>query len=389
MRKIFNILKILTNAKYQFKKPKYFKIIIFDSKGSTDIFSTFFLPNTYDVLNVRGEKINIKIILSLILKLKIPSLKNYILEYLNFVKPKYIFHNTFNKRFFEINKKDLNFETIKIFIQPEKKIQLAYDEFIKNNNNYSSDYLFVENEAMKKHMSSNIKGSYIVNGMFSNNNGPKLNLANLKEKVMFISQYRTFKKKHPSHNKQSVIDQFWDMKFSYEQFYRADLEITKQLKDFCEKKDIDFEIVGTSSEDKEGEKIFFSSVLGKNWKYVERQNNLRGYHLTKDAKFIVTIDSTLGYECFSRGQRVCFFSIRSNYLKTKYNMFGWPHTLSEEGLCWTTKNENEDFHRVTDFLINGTDKEWDKLRNETLKDLFHYDFQHQNYKKFLISKNII
>ena len=121
MKKIFEIFKILIKAKYNFKKPPQKKIIIFDEKGSISNFSKSFLPGTFDILHVRGEKINIFPILTIIFRLKAPSLKNYIIEYLKFVKPKYVFHNTYNRRFFEIDKNDLNFEIIKIFTQDEKK----------------------------------------------------------------------------------------------------------------------------------------------------------------------------------------------------------------------------------------------------------------------------
>ena len=77
----------------------------------------------------------------------------------------------------------------------QKKKHLAYNEFNENNKKYNCDYLFVVNEAMKRLMNKNIAGKYIINGMFNNNDGPKINLFNLKEKVVFISQYRTFSKK--------------------------------------------------------------------------------------------------------------------------------------------------------------------------------------------------
>ena len=132
------------------------------------------------------------------------------------------------------------------------------------------------------------------------------------------------------------------------------------------------------------ERLFFEKVLGKNnWRYLEPFKNKRGYSLTSDAKFIATVDSTLGYECFSRGQRVCFFSTRSKYLKTKYSIFGWPHLISEEGECWTLNNEEKDFNRLTKFLFEADDIEWQKLRNQTLKNIFSYDFQNSNYKAFL------
>ena len=49
------------------------------------------------------------------------------------------------------------------------------------------------------------------------------------------------------------------------------------------------------------------SRLGKdNWKFIESSQEKRGIFLTTTAKYIITIDSTLGYECLSRGQRVGF-----------------------------------------------------------------------------------
>ena len=91
----------------------------------------------------------------------------------------------------------------------------------------------------------------------------------------------------------------------------------------------------------------------------------------------------MGYECFSRGQRVCFFSIRSKYLKTKYSVFGWPHLIPEEGECWTLNNKEKDFTRLMNFLFESDETEWQKLRNKTLKDIFFYDYENSNYQSFL------
>ena len=257
-----------------------------------------------------------------------------------------------------------------------------------NKKNLNCDHLFVENEAMKKHMNQYVSGNYIANGLFRNNEAPKINLDKLQNKLIFISQYRTFKK-----NKNETIDtvseKLWGMKYSYKQFYQADATVAKLLKEFCEKKNIKFQIVGTSLIDKEGEKLFYEKVLGKkNWEYLEAFPNMRGVHLTSNAKYIATIDSTLGYECFARGQRVSFFSIRSKYLKTEYSVFGWPQALPNEGECWTLKNEEEDFRRLTNFLFKGTDSQWDILRNQTLKDIVFYDFENIKYKNFLKEINL-
>ena len=128
---------------------------------------------------------------------------------------------------------------------------------------------------------------------------------------------------------------------------------------------------------------FFKSKLGnKGWKFVESDKYKRGIYLTTDSKYIVTIDSTLGYECLARGQRVGFFSIRSKYLKADYSKFGWVMDLEEEGLCWTTKNTQKDFNRILNFLVNGSDEEWNNLRDKCLNNLFFYDTKNKIYNNF-------
>ena len=95
------------------------------------------------------------------------------------------------------------------------------------------------------------------------------------------------------------------------------------------------------------------------------------------------MDSTLGYECFARGQRVCFFSIRSKYIKQDYAWFGWPKKLEQEGPCWTTNNRKADFERLMYSLIKEDDSFWYNLRNNILKDIISYDEDYRKFKAFL------
>ena len=78
-----------------------------------------------------SEKINIYVIILLLFNLKAISLKNYIEQYIKLLKPKFIFHNSFNIRFFELNNKDFEFNFQKIFTQSELKNNYDYEEFFK------------------------------------------------------------------------------------------------------------------------------------------------------------------------------------------------------------------------------------------------------------------
>jgi surface carbohydrate biosynthesis protein len=243
---------------------------------------------------------------------------------------------------------------------------------------------------MKQLMKKNILGKYIINGVFFNNEGPEVNLNKLENKLIYVSQYRTFKKRESRETKDTIRDEFHGLKFSWEQFRKADLDVAIALKDFCMENDIKFEIAGTSINDKIEEKKFFSEKLGEDgWTYLESSIERRGIYLTSNAKYIVTIDSTLGYECLARGQRVCFFSIRSKYLKSDYAKFGWPLHLSEEGKCWTTNNSKEDFKRLMNFLVFEDDIAWKKILDTELRDLVFYNRNNSLYKKFLKTNNLI
>ena len=261
---------------------------------------------------------------------------------------------------------------------------LDFNEFVGNKTNLSCDHLLVWSEGMKIKLSKHIDGNYIVTGSYINNNGPIIDKTRLKNKLSFVSQFRTFKKINKNDDRRTIREIFHGLKFSWEQFYAADLEVALNLKNFCNENKIDFEIIGTSIDNKNTEESFFKSKLGnKGWKFVESDKYKRGIYLTTDSKYIVTIDSTLGYECLARGQRVGFFSIRSKYLKADYSKFGWVMDLEEEGLCWTTKNTQKDFNRILNFLVNGSDEEWNNLRDKCLNNLFFYDTKNKIYNNFL------
>ena len=379
---MFQLIKILLKTKFELYKPKQKNILIFDNTGADTPYYRYLKKKDCEILFVKGEKINLYVIFVLILKFKKITLGEYINQYIELHKPKFIFHNSYNYRFFLLNKKNFTFEFTKVFTQSELKNEKEHNNFINKRKNLQSDYMFVWNKGMKNLMEKNIEGKYIVNGAFLNNEGPLIKSDKLKRKISFISQFRTFRKNYFGN---------YGYKYTYEQFYKADIELAILLKNFCIKNNLELEIIGSSINDKENEKNFFKNKLGSNgWKFVESSPEKRGIYLTAESKFIVTIDSTLGYECLARGQRVCFFSNRSKYLNIKdYFRFGWPLNLPEEGKCWTTSNSKINFDRLTNFLVNADDTEWKKILENELKDLVFYNEGNLIFKNFLLKNNLL
>ena len=393
--KIILISKILIKSKYNFYKPKKNCLLIFDASGAFTHYYKGFSERA-EILFIKGERVNLYVLLHLVLKLKKISISNYIEEYIKIVKPKFIFHNSFNIRFFEINKKSYNFYFEKIFTQSELKNEFAFNEFVQNKTKLSCDYLFLWNNAMKKLMLKYINGKFFVTGSIINNEGPRIDENKQKKRLLLISQYRPFKRINKNDSIYNVRPWRHGFKYSWQQFHMANIDVAILLKQFCKKNQIEFGIVGTpgnDKNDKEGEKSFFKKHLDNNdWEYLENDTEnkdlKKGIHLTANSKYVVTIDSTLGYECLSRGQRVCFFSIRSKYTGPNFISFGWPLKLSQEGPCWTTNNTPKDFDRLMNSLVNEDDNFWDNIRNNILKDIIAYDEGNKKFKAFLKEKKI-
>ncbi len=387
MKRIFRYLKILKNSKIEFRKPTKNNLVIFDENGSTAPYYKSFIDKC-EIIYTKGEKINLYIVLSLFLKFKKITISSYLTEYIRLLSPKFIFHNSFDIRFFKIDKKNFNFEFKKIFTQSGLKNHFDFYDFLQDKKELNSDYNFVWSEAMKELMSKHISGTYEVVGSLINNDGPKFHENKAKKELLLVSQFRPLKK---SESEDALNYNFHGIKFSWKQFHKANIDLAVLLKKFCKKNNLDFGIVGCRVHDSELEKFFFSNELGeRGWKFISNSNSKKGIHLTANSKYIVTVDSTLGYECFSRGQRVCFFTIRSKYIGKKYNIyFGWPKYLDQEGPCWTSNNSPKDFERLMKSLIYESDNFWINLRKNLLKDIISFDEGNKKFKAFLKNNNIV
>ena len=116
MRSIIKLINFFYKIKFTFYKPSSKKILIFDSKGLGTIMP-FIKKKNFNVINVRGEELNIYILIKLLLTFKKLSYNNYLLNYVASVNPKYIIHHSINRKFFLLKKYFP--EKITIYIQSE------------------------------------------------------------------------------------------------------------------------------------------------------------------------------------------------------------------------------------------------------------------------------
>ena len=182
-----------------------------------------------------------------------------------------------------------------------------------------------------------------------NNSFIKPKITNIK-KVPWISQFREYGK----WNKILLED---------------DKFIIKILEQFCLKKNIDLEILLVTKSPLE--KIYFNN-FSSNLKFVE--SNAFSYDNVSSDAIIAGSDSNFTYECFGRGFKTAFFTIRSKILNDDCRKFNWPLCNDDSGDFWCNNHDESKILDIMNFLYEISSKKWEKIVNQNNKDIMLYDY---------------
>ena len=205
MKKLLKIFKFILFSEKQWLKPKKVDILFYDYSMS-DIIKDKLSNYKYDILYLRGEKLNIYIIIKLILSFQYKNLfLSYCKLYIQFSHPKIIItaiDNNINFYKLHYKIKSIKFKTIVIqngyrtCTHPD--ILNYYENF--DQKNLSADFFLCFNEAIGKIYSEKFGVKYIPIGSFLNN--VNFNFQTTKKKFVFfwLSQYR-------SRNIEKIIDE--------------------------------------------------------------------------------------------------------------------------------------------------------------------------------------
>jgi surface carbohydrate biosynthesis protein len=361
----------LKKAKIIFRKPGSAQVLIYDRSGS-NLFMNYIEPSIIQILDVRGESLNIYVIFFLVFrKRKFPTMTDYTLYYIELVNPKLII--TFidnNLAFYKL--KNSFPSIITIFIQNGIRAVLG-DIFGVLNREFSGkeklhvDYMFVFGSAIASKYKEYVTGNTISIGSMKNNKVSRIRKFE-KNTLIFISQFRPPKEHSPV---------FWEedgKKIYWKDFYSAEISVVSFLNKFCLSKNLNFKICSVGSEYEKQELEFFQNILGEgHCEFLKKKDVFSSYSLLDAAEFVVSIDSTLGYESMARGNKVAIFSIRSFAEQSLPYPFGWPADFGKSGEFWTSINKENEFERVMNYLTNVSDLEWQNTIAKYIPVLMDYD----------------
>lgn len=379
MNKICIIISIIFYSFFQinsWKKPKFKKIVIYDSEKSTFLIK-YFKKNDFIIFRNRFDKflrINFYVIIYLILRLKL-SFKNYKFFFLKFTCPEFIISGIDNNPgFYELKN---NFPNVKIIM-----IQFSYKfadfgifekktlrKLIKNKKKYYVDHIFVFNKHFEKLFKKFILGNYHIIGSFFNN-----------------SQDYNFKIKNINYG--YISKGFYNSKnFNWKLFLRYEIKLLKNLSNYLFKKGKLLTVIGKNKNYKI-EKSFYEKIFGKNkFYFIKSSNNpFDVYKSLSRVKVLLSTDSTLQYENLSRNCNTCIFAIRHKYHFSR--RFGWPAFYRVSGKFWTNSFSLKEIDRVFSYANKVKKNDLRKYLKKIgyFKNIMPYD---KGNKKFIkIAKKI-
>lgn len=380
--KLAKIINILINCNFVFFKPKKSKFLIFDTHNYYYL-NKYIKKNQLTVLNTRNEQFNLFVLILNFIKFRFSKL-DYYNTYIKFIDPKFLISFKDNDHLFFLIKKEKNFK--KILIQnawkdPFNDKILNEKYFLNIRRFFNLDYFFSYNKAIgiKYEIISGCK--YIPIGSF------KSNILKLTKKkkiydIMYISSFKIPEKKL---NKDMITK-----KISVEQFDKPQIELLRTLDKYSHENKLKLYIYGKCrfKETIEMEKQYFINLL-KNceWKYIKNDYK-KTFNYIDNSALIVTLNSSLGYEAFSRKNRVAFFNIRPQSGDLKKVKFGWPSLKNKNnGPFWINKLNYIIVKKFLNNIRKFPDIKWENIREKYEKILIVRDEDNKKFKKLIYKKS--
>jgi len=348
----------------------------------SDLLSRYMKENSYSILEIRGESINIPSLLLALLKPKFWSgraMSVYIDQYISFVRPEILITYIDNDiRFYTLSKKFPSVKTI--FIQNGRRSELGdIFDLISPNSDYHVDYMFVFGEAIADKYSEYLTGLTIPIGSFKNNLiAKKADL--VVNSVIFISSWGNKSQNSAFMTRESGKSIEWT------EYFAVEKRVLDFLDRWCSSNNKILKICGRSIDLASDERDYYSAHLTKSeWEFLPRIDSEGIYHHIDSAELVTFIDSTSGLESLGRGKRTVAFSCRANVLDAPSESFGWPGELPPHGPFWTSELDDIEFDRIMDFATSSREEFWVDESNLYKRLLMQFDPNNSRFQSVLNS----
>ena len=360
IKNLWLYLRYFLWAKKIWRRPNQSKVLIFDSCNQ-DILMEFLDPWNPEVLHLRGEQINMRVLFA---SLFIGGSKTdaYIDCFIEKVQPHLVVTFIDNHSgFHSLSERHQSVKTL--FIQNGKRSEDIFKKLASRKskgNSLKVDYMMTFGSCEGDEYAKYIQGCVMPMGSVLNNSTTEV-YKQEPETIAFVSQW---------HQHGYNLD---DTFYSNEELEQTERPIIQFLVRYSEAKNKRLLIIPRNlrnSELRMMEEAYFRDLIDGEPEFIEPP----GYRAVDTADVVVSVQSTLGYESIARGNKTAIFSARGPFFGAKGMNFGWPGGFQDEGLFWTNKLDPNSFVRILDYLFEVDDLQWQKdLESINFSALMIYD----------------
>jgi surface carbohydrate biosynthesis protein len=364
-----------------FRRPQQAPVVIYPKGKSSDILLEYLDKSQVIVTNPWEGSLNLPTILRMLLSFKF-SRFHYLIAYLQLTRAKFVITTTDN---------DITFYRIKKYLPAVTTI--AIQNGLRGN--YSSpnstgflieisqeaelacDYILAFGKTMGLEFQKHIKTEFIAVGSIRNNSFTPSSAIQEANQLVYISQL-TNRALKPDEQ----FADFMGNPISYQEFYGAEKQICDYLAKYCVERGLKFLVCGKQNSTFTAEQDFFKphEVSGRNEPF-------SSYELLNAAEILVSLDSAIGYEFLSRGNRVVIVGGRFSHHpnKTVREMpdvkFGFPAELPTDGPFWISGLSESDLKERLDSVRSMSGDSWTDLIKPYQDLLMRFDPDNQILRK--------
>ncbi|MGA1419745.1 MAG: LA_1612 family putative O-antigen biosynthesis protein, partial [Ilumatobacteraceae bacterium] len=335
------------------------------------------------------ERLNVWVALRMLLSRDLSEF-SYYRAFLRWRKPKFVITMEDN---------NVTFYATKV-ISPECKT-LAIQNGVRNAHSHSADSNFKTELQQLHQMGYDADvigtlgglGSTFYRGALPNSRGKLIELGHVMNNALSVSgdgdaaspRRLVFISKFPNRGEDGV-DPEWDSKVIFymhqaaltaKRYYNVEGIVARTCAAIASEHSMQFVVLGKRPAWQVGEYNYFAEHLqGLSWQYLPSSNQASSYEAIRPSDVIVNVDSTLGYELFSRGLRVAFVAARmhaAGHPEIVEQRFGYPLLDEPTGPFWTSEATDAEIRRVVGTAISVSEEQWIKMTDSARQMLFQYD----------------
>jgi surface carbohydrate biosynthesis protein len=331
-------------------------------------------PWNPEVLYVRGEEINMKVLLKSLFKGGSRE-DAYVDCFIEEMRPHLVV--TFNDNhsgFHAIAKR--NPDIVTLFIQNGLRDTKIFERLARRKSLGDSlkvDYMMTHCDFVGSQYAEYIQGCSISMGSVRNNHVPKLQ--NQQQGMMiFVSQWEICVGDHRQ----------------WKNYFESVHAIVFQcLMNYAKKKGKRLTILLRNYKNTDllsQEKAHFRDLMGCEPDFYESKGSYSSYQAVDSAEVVVTLSSTLGFESIARGNKTAHFNIDPGCFgyTVKEIDTRWLGDFPDEGPFWTNNPNPDNMVRILDYLFEVDDVQWDKdMKDNNFSSLMVYDPGNTLFKSIL------